>query len=435
MHKIFTSFYFVFLLSGYLSASVAAVASDAPPSGVNASTYAAAFERTTQLRDVGRRIFSDASFSASGRQSCASCHDPSHRYNPPDARDVQPGGVDGRQLGFRAPPTLTYLNRIPPYSNHHHDSDEEGDESVDAGPTGGLTWDGRVDRGDNQARIPLLSAFEMAASVAGVARAIREARYAPTLRKALGATALDADNDAFDAVVHALGVFEQDYDEFNPYTSKYDAWLTGRARLSAREMRGLTLFEDASKGNCMQCHLSRRPLDASAPAFSDYGLIALGVPRNNRIPRNADASFHDLGACGPERADKRGQSGFCGLFRTPTLRNVALRKTFFHNGSFHSLRDVIAFYVTRDITPERWYPKRVDGSVDAYDDLSPDYQANLNREPPFEGQKPGAKPRLDAREIDDIVVFLGTLTDGYLKENPYRVERRQARAKASAKQR
>jgi cytochrome c peroxidase len=435
MHPIFTYVYLAFLLSCGLSVPIATAAGDALPTVAKAPTYAAAFERTAQLRDVGRQIFSDPSFSASGRQSCASCHDPSRRYNPPNALDVQPGGIDGQQLGFRAPPTLTYLNRIPPYSDHYHDSDEEGDESVDAGPTGGLTWDGRVDRGADQAKIPLLSAFEMASSVAGVARAIRAAPYAPTLRKALGANALDADNDAFTAVARALGVFEQDYDEFNPYTSKYDAWLTGRASLSARERRGLKLFEDESKGNCMQCHLSRRPLDASAPAFSDYGLIALGVPRNRKIPRNEDASFHDLGACGPERKDKQGEADFCGLFRTPTLRNVALRRTFFHNGSFHSLRDVVAFYATRDITPARWYPKRADGSVDAYDDLPADYQVHLNRDPPFAGQKPGAQPRLGPREIDDIVAFLGTLTDGYLKENPYRAERSELRAKASAKHR
>lgn len=382
-----------------------------------------AFRRAELLRDAGRRIFSDPRFSASGRQSCASCHAPALRYNPPNALDVQRGGDRLQERGFRAPPTLTYLNRVPPYSNHFHDSDEEGDESVDAGPTGGLTWDGRVDRGENQARIPLLSAFEMANRPAGIAQAVRTADYAPMLREALGEHALDGDDDAFAAVVRALGAFEQDYDEFNPYTSKYDAYLTGRAKLSARERRGLELFEDAEKGNCAECHLSRRALDGTAPALSDYGLIALGVPRNPHVPRNADPAFFDLGACGPERKDKAGQADFCGLFRTPTLRNVALRKTFFHNGTFHRLREVVEFYVTRDITPARWYSKDHDGRAVAYDDLPPEYRGNVNRDAPFEGQKPGAKPRLDAREIDDLVAFLRTLTDGYLKQNPYRAER------------
>ncbi len=177
------------------------------PAPAKSPSYAAAFKRTALLRDAGRRIFSDRTFSASGRQSCASCHDPQRRYNPPNALDVQPGGGDMKQRGFRAPPTLTYLNRVPPYNNHYHDSDEEGDESVDAGPTGGLTWDGRVDRGENQARLPLLSEFEMASRAAGVAAAIRQAGYAHLLREALGEQALDKDEDAFTAVVHALGAF------------------------------------------------------------------------------------------------------------------------------------------------------------------------------------------------------------------------------------
>jgi cytochrome c peroxidase len=410
---------------GAVTCSLAAVLSIACAYALahDAPSRDASFGRATLLREVGRRIFSDPAFSASGRQSCASCHSPRLRYGPPNALAVQPGGDDLDRQGFRAPPTLTYLNRVPPYSNHYYDSDEEGDESVDNGPTGGLTWDGRVDGGDNQARIPLTADFEMANTAAGIAHAIRKADYADRLREALGGESLDTDDGAFAAVVRALGAFEQDYDEFNPYTSKYDAYLTSRAKLSAREKRGLALFEDPEKGNCAQCHLSRRTADGGAPAFSDYGLIALGVPRNDRIPRNRDPAFHDLGACGPERKDKSAQAEYCGLFRTPTLRNVALRRTFFHNGKFHDLREVVAFYVTRDITPERWYPKNADGTVRIYDDLPAPYQANINHDAPFEGQRPGANPRLDEREIDDVVAFMKTLTDGYGAVNPYRAER------------
>ena len=386
-------------------------------------SYVAAYQRTALLREAGRRIFSDPAFSASGRQSCASCHAPARRYNPPNALDVQPGGTDLRDRGLRAPPTLAYLNRVPPYDNHFHDSDDEADASVDNGPTGGLTWDGRVDTGARQAEIPLTSAFEMANTRAGVAAAIRKAPYANLLRKALGDDALVDDEHAFKAVAHALGAFEEDYAEFSPYTSKYDAFLTGRAKLSAQETRGLALFNDEKKGDCAQCHISKRGLDGTPPALSDYGLIALGVPRNWNIPRNRDAAFIDLGACGPERRDKAGKPEFCGLFRTPTLRNVALRGSFFHNGKFHSLRDVVEFYVTRDIAPERWYEKDARGQAIAYDDLPVQYHANINRDPPFADQHPGVKPRLSKNEIDDVVAFVRTLTDGYLKDNPYRAER------------
>ncbi|HEX7916549.1 cytochrome-c peroxidase, partial [Rudaea sp.] len=239
------------------------------------------------------------------------------------------------------------------------------------------------------------------------------------------------DEDAFAAVARALAAFEEDSAEFSPYTSKYDAFLTRKASLSAQEKRGLALFEDERKGNCTQCHLSKRGLDGTAPAFSDYGLIALAVPRNANIARNRDPAFFDLGACGPERRDKAGQSEYCGLFRTPTLRNVALRSAFFHNGKFHDLREVIEFYVTRDIAPERWYAKDAGGKVVAYDDLPPRYHANINRDPPFAGQRPGTKPSLTGTEIDDIVAFLHTLTDGYLKDDPYRAERRRTASSLS----
>jgi cytochrome c peroxidase len=399
----------------------------APPLGA-----AAALQRAALLRKAGRAIFSDAQLSGSKRQSCATCHVPALRYNPPNALDIQPGGIDLKSGAFRAPPTLTYLNRIPPYTNHYHESDDEGDESVDNGPTGGLTWDGRIDGGANQAMIPLLAPNEMASTQADVAAVARKAAYASILKQALGPNALDSDVDAFNAVVRALAAFEEDIDEFAPYTSKYDAFLTGHAKFSDREKRGLALFNDEKKGNCAQCHISKRGLDGSAPALSDFGLIALAVPRNNKIMQNRDAAFFDLGACGPLRQDKAGQAEFCGLFRTPTLRNVAMRSTFFHNGKFHNLRDVIEFYVTRDITPERWYGKSADGRVHPYDDLPTQYEANINRDPPFADQHPGAKPALSETEIDDVVVFMNTLSDGYLKDNPYRAERQRVKTRAAA---
>ena len=90
---------------------------------------------------------------------------------------------------------------------------------------------------------------------------MRQAPYAQRLRDALGPDALDTDDGAFRATVRALGAFEEDYAEFNPYTSKYDAYLTGVATLTAQEKRGLDLFNAEDKGNCAQCHRSERTRD------------------------------------------------------------------------------------------------------------------------------------------------------------------------------
>ena len=103
---------------------------------------------------------------------------------------------------------------------------------------------------------------------------------------------------------------------------------------------------------------------------------------------------------------------YCGMFKAPTLRNVALRGSFFHNGVFHTLREAVAFYADRDTNPGRWYPKAPDGSIRRYDDLPETYRENINLEPPFD-RKPGDPPALTEGEVDDIVAFLQALTDGY----------------------
>lgn len=370
------------------------------------------FAHVKQMTVLGEKLFFDPSLSGSGKLACASCHSPQHAFGPPNALSVQLGGSDMHQTGIRAVPSLKYLQSVPAFTRHFHDSDDEGEESVDAGPTGGLTWDGRVDHGADQARIPLLSSFEMGSTPAKVAAAVKAAPYANAFRQAYGADVFQNDERVFAAVLVALETFEQSPERFYPYTSKYDAFLAGRAKLNDAEMRGLQLFNDESKGNCAACHISTRAKDGSPPQFSDFGLIALGVPRNRALPINRNPKYHDLGACGPERTDLKGQDEYCGIFRTPSLRNVATRKTFFHNGIYHKLDDVVRFYVERDTNPEKFYPVSKTGAVQKFDDLPQKYWDNINTEPPFDRKK-GDKPALDEAEIKDVVAFLGTLTDGY----------------------
>jgi cytochrome c peroxidase len=322
------------------------------------------------------------------------------------------------QIGLRAVPSLRYLQATPQFTEHYYDSDDNGDASIDNGPTGGLTWDGRVDRGRDQARLPLLSPLEMANdSPAAVVAAVARSAHAGLLRQALGKAVFADTGRAFDGIVQALEAYEQRYTEFYPYSSKYDAYLAGKARLTETEARGLALFNDPAKGNCAHCHISARGADGTPPQFTDYGLAALGIPRNMEIPANSDPSFYDLGLCGPLRHDFTDRPEYCGMFKSPSLRNVALRQTFFHNGVFHSLRQVLEFYVERDTNPEKWYPRDGDGTVRKFDDLPPAYHANVNVEPPFD-RRAGDKPALSGSEIDDIISFLQTLNDGYAAEGP-----------------
>jgi cytochrome c peroxidase len=353
-----------------------------------------------QLAALGRAMFFDASLSASGRIACASCHDPRHAYGPSNALSVQLAGRDGRRPGTRAAPSLRYLQTLPPFSEHHFDND--GDDSIDGGPTGGHDWDGRASSAHEQARGPLLSPLEMAnASPAAVVEHLRRARYAARFREAFGERIFDDADAAFRAALMALEVFQQTPAEFYPYSSKYDAVLRGRATLTPQEARGLALFNDPAKGNCASCHPSAVTADGAFPAFTDFGHVALGVPRNAAILANADPRYHDLGLCGPLRSDLAQRPEYCGRFRTPTLRNVAVRRSFFHNGVFHRLDDVLRFYAQRDVQPQRFYKGA------KFDDLPSSYRANVNMEAPF-GRRTSA---LSESEIGDLIAFLKTLTD------------------------
>jgi cytochrome c peroxidase len=386
------------------------VCQDAP--ALATLTRAQAAQRALELAAVGRKIFFDPSLSASGKLSCSSCHDPNHAYGPPNSASIQRGGKDLAQLGFRAAASLRYLQAVPAFTEHYFDSDGP-DPSLDNGPTGGLAWDGRIDRGRDQARIPLLSPFEMAnPSPADVVSKVRKAPYADEFERVAGTGSPADPEKAFAIVLEALETFEQDYREFYPYSSKYDAWLAGNAKLSGRELRGLKLFSDPAKGDCARCHPATRGVNGTPPQFTDYGFIALAVPRNRRIPTNSNPQWYDLGLCGPERKDLRTREEYCGQFRTPSLRNVALRGAFFHNGVFHSLTEAVEFYALRDAKPEKWYPRNADGSVMKFNDLPPKYWKNVETGPPF-GQAPGAKPALSREEIGAVVAFLGTLTDGF----------------------
>lgn len=377
------------------------------------SFYADRFSRrpsAAAMTELGRQLFFDPRLSASGKMSCATCHDPRFAYGPPNDRATQLGGPDLKSVGGRAAPSLRYLQSLPPFAEHHFE--EAGDESVDQGPTGGHTWDGRADTTHDQARLPLTSPVEMAnPDIAGVVDKVARGALAARFRAVFGDDVFADPVRSSTALLLCLEVFQQSPKDFYPYSSRYDAYLRRQIELTPAEQRGLALFNDPKKGNCASCHPSQGRQGAF-PQFTDFGFNAIGVPRNRELPANRDPAYYDLGLCGPLRRDLTGHPEYCGEFRVPPLRNVAVRRAFFHNGVVHRLEQVLAFYVERDTNPAKWYPK-VDGRVSPFDDLPPRYRKNVNRERPFGGQ-PGDAPALDKNEIRDLIVFLKTLTDADL---------------------
>lgn len=368
-----------------------------------------------ELAALGKAMFFDPTLSASGRQSCASCHDPDHGYGPPNALAVQLGGERLDRQGRRAAPSLAYhLNRTPKWHKIQVSSLVEQLTETDSPPSGGLMWDGRFNALHEQASAPLLDPDEMAnANPDTVVARLARAPYAARFRAVFGEQIFENPKQAFASAMLALERFQLDDPSFHRYDSKFDAYLDGKATLTPAEMRGLRLFSDPAKGNCAACHVIDRGADGSHPLLTDYQFAALGVPRNPEIDANADPAYYDLGLCGPKRTDQSAQTKYCGMFKTPTLRNTALRGAWFHNGRFHKLEDVVRFYVERDIRPERWYGRDASGKAMRYDDLPPALHANIDDIDAPMDRKHGDRPALNAAEIRDVVTFLRTLNDGW----------------------
>jgi cytochrome c peroxidase len=389
---------------------------------------------------IGQRLFGDPGLSGSGRQSCASCHDAAHAHAPANDSAVQRGGRLDDRSGVRAVPSLDYLYRQPAFSIGPDDSEHESVDlqqlarqshraaraiktaasaSISARntvPQGGLFWDGRADTLQQQASGPLFNPLEMdGGSAAEVARKIGQAGYGPVFRQLFGAAIFGDPAQVVAEAMFAIGRYEFEDASFHAFTSKYDAWLQGRATLTRAELRGYLAFEDPRRGNCAACHLDRPTRDGLPPLFTDAQFEALGVPRNASLPANRDPGHFDLGLCGPYRSDLRAQTQYCGMFLTPTLRNAATRHAFFHNGAYRSLDQVLAFYALRDVEPRRIYPTGADGRVRKFDDLPPAARANVDTsDPPFD-RKPGDPAPMSERDRRDIVAFLATLTDGYAR--------------------
>jgi cytochrome c peroxidase len=325
---------------------------------------------------------------------------------------VQLGGRLLDRQGSRAVPSLRYvLSRTPIWNKvfvaNSAERILEGDES----PVGGFAWDGRFNSLREQAAFPLLAPNEMDnADPTEVGTRLQRAVYAEEFRHVFGASVLDDPKLAYSQALIAIERFELEEPSFHPYSSKYDDYLEGKASLSARELHGLALFEDPKGGNCASCHVDRKGVDGSHPLFTNYQFEALGVPRNTEIAANQQPQYFDMGLCGPMRQDQFEQQAYCGMFKTPTLRNVATRSVFFHNGRFHTLKDALRFYVQRDTNPRLWYPQ-AGTKIDKFNDLPPSLKANVDVTDEPLTRVQGASPVWNDAEIDDVVSFLETLSD------------------------
>ena len=437
-------------------AGAPAVASSGASTGTSATTL-------SLMAQVGQKAFVDTTLSGGRNMSCASCHSPQYAYGPPNSLSVQLGS-DPTRAGARAVPSLRYKDATPPYA----DLAENPDGVTLSAPGGGFMWDGRAATLADQVGMPLLNPLEMnAASKDAVVQAVQNGAYAALFQQAFGATVFGDTDTAFAALGTAIAAYETEDISFHPYTSKFDLYVHNKlgGTLTAAEERGLRIFNGSDAGNCSACHYAGASFDGNQGLMTDFTYQSIGAPRNDgSIPGNpdpialndSDANYFDMGLCGPYRTDHTpavigSPDPYCGRFKVPTLRNVATRGAFFHNGVFHSLNQVLHFYNTRDTNPEFWYPASggsgaaqatpawalqqtaVPGAtVRKFNDLPADQQVNVDEEVPMgtgttppdnvnattlgDGvlpRAPGSAPSMSEQDIADLACFLGTLSDDY----------------------
>ena len=353
---------------------------------------------------VGRSLFFDTTLSEPAGLACAGCHARSVGWTGPDASvnqttAVSPGAFPGR-AGNRKPPAAAYAGYSPRL--HYVNST--------TGWVGGMFWDGRKtgyvlgDPLTEQAQGPFLNPLEQNnADAAAVVAKVKVSSYAPLFKAVWGAYIFSDTNAAYYAIAQSIATFERS-PRVSSFSSKYDARRAGHATFTAREKQGMKLFK--GKANCSGCHVP--------PLFTDYSYDNLGIPKNPLNPFYNEPAVNPAGAAWVDEGlgGYLAGTGFypasistpeLGKFKVPTLRNVDKRpspsfvKAYGHNGYFKSLREIVHFYNTRDVSGAGW--KGVPWPA-------AEHAANMNT-------SEIGNLGLTAVQERAIVAFLKTLSDGY----------------------
>jgi cytochrome c peroxidase len=368
-------------------------------------------EGRAEAAALGKRLFNDARFSRNGAVSCASCHDPEQQF-----QDGRPVG-QGMGIGSR---------RAMPVAG--------------AGYGGWFFWDGRKDSLWSQALGPLEDAVEHGGNRTRYVRLLRDnyrSEYEtlfgrmPDLRglpddagplgtpaeQAAWAALTPERRDDVSRVYANLGKVIAAYEKTLTFgISRFDRYVEGllakapgaESLLTEQEVNGLRLF--IGKGQCVTCH--------NGPLLTDQHFHNTGVPP--RDPSHPDRGralavsqvqkdeFNCLGPFSDAKADACQELRFIvtedpsleAAFKTPGLRNVALRPPYMHAGQFATLEEVIAHYLKA--------PRAAIG----HSELSNGDGGHAER----------ARIRLSAQEAKDVAAFLGTLS-GPIVEGADRINR------------
>jgi cytochrome c peroxidase len=378
----------------------------------------------TPKEQLGKEIFFDENLSTNFNQSCATCHGPAAGWTGPDSiinafGAVYEGSIPGA-FGDRKPPSSAYATQSPIL----HVVVKNKNKLTPGLFVGGNFWDGRAtgeilgSPAAEQAKGPFLNPVEQALpSAAELVSRVCTSSYGDLFREVWGEGACDPVNVAldYDRIGYSVAAFEAS-PESNAFSSKYDLYLAGKAKLTEQEKEGLKLFK--GKGQCVGCHVfgpGQGRKDGGL--FTDFTYDNLGLPRNPDNPvYSYMPGFVDPGLGGflATRADYAGfAADSMGKQKVPTLRNVDKRpspdmlKAYGHNGYFKSLWQIVHFYNTRDVKPACPGDYRAAEAIAAGCWPAAEVTENVNT---TELGNLG----LTLTEEYAIVAFMKTLSDGYV---------------------
>ena len=253
---------------------------------------------TAETIALGRKLYYDPLLSVDDTVACATCHTPDFGFS--DGKQFSEG-VKGQKGGRNAPTVFNAAYYTTQF------------------------WDGRAPSLEKQAEGPVQAPVEMGQTLEGVEeKLMADSSYRSEFERAFGPGRI-----TYEMVEKAIASFERTILSGN---SPFDRYFYGgdEEALSESAQRGLAVFRDPEKGNCIACHT----IGETYALFTDNKFHNLGVDLDPQ------GELKDLG-----RYEVTQNESDKGAFKTPSLRSVALTAPYMHDGSLKTLSDVIDFYV------------------------------------------------------------------------------------------
>ncbi|MDX1349959.1 MAG: cytochrome c peroxidase [Putridiphycobacter sp.] len=306
-----------------------------PPMPVNPTNLV-----TIEGVELGRYLFYDPILSSDSSIACATCHQQAFAFSDGHKRFSE--GINNTKLKRNTPALFNLA----------------WNEA--------LFWDGKAENIEHQVFFPVTDHQEMDLNWQMAERRLNKSTFYRNLfLNAFGVAEIDSV-----LVSKAIAQFER---TILSYNTRLDRALRREVFLTKEELKGLELLNDQSKGNCLHCHPTDANFVGSTGKFSNNGLDVANSP----------SDYKDKG-----RGGVTGIPNDMGLFKIPSLRNIAVTAPYMHDGRFNTLEEVLDFYT-----------EGVNKSINIDSKMHFSHATGVS---------------LSAEEKKQIIIFLNALTDSVL---------------------